>query len=69
MVGRVIALVVILVAVGVFFWGYQPVYEETWSRTMRALGWSEGYERVQPYYEAPASADMPGGPSGSATQG
>jgi TRAP-type C4-dicarboxylate transport system permease small subunit len=69
MVGRAIALVVILVAVGVFFWGYRPVYEDTWSRTMRALGWSEGYERVQPYYEAPASEVSPARPSGAATQG
>lgn len=53
MVGRIIALVVALAAVGVFVWGYRPAYEATWQHTMRALGWAEQYERTQPYYQEP----------------
>ena len=57
MTGRLIAVVVVLAAVGVFIWGYRPAYNGTVEETLQVLGLKAETERVTDGYQQPGYED------------
>ncbi|RDD63404.1 hypothetical protein [Ferruginivarius sediminum] len=66
MIGRLIALVVLVAAVLVFLWGYQSDYEGTFDRTREAIGFDAGPGEGDPTTPVPdyeARGERIGGPN------
>lgn len=53
MIGRLIAAVIVVLAVALFIWGYQPHYQGTLQRTGEALGFQHRSGQPDPDRPAP----------------